>query len=285
VLTALGVSMALVAAGPYVSQPPPGGCVVEDLLGRCLVSAVDPGRPGRAEPERPAEATDRRSPRPADGDDGTDGPPPPPPPPNYLVRPFGDGGWVRGGPELPDPAELLAAQPQAPDAPAVDPGVLAQEAIEALEIAPPELRLSVDGTGFVGVPVWLWLEGGEAATGPVSATATAGGARVTATARLSTVEWAMGPPGELVRCAGPGTPWTGQDGPSPDCGYVYTRRSLPERTAGRGVWTVTATAVWSVTWSGVSAGAPVEGTDTVSLASEAALPVGELQVLVGGGDR
>lgn len=283
-LSAIGVSVSLLAIAPIVEQPAPA-CIVEDSHGRCLVSAVDPGRPGRPVPERPTEPTDLRSPRQESRDSGADAPAPPPPP-TYLVRPLGEGGWVRNDSVLPDAAELLAAAPPpVPDVSAVDPGVLAQQAVEALDIAAPELRMSVEGTGYVGVPVWLWIEGGEAATGPVSATASAGGARVTATARLSAVEWSMGPPGELVRCAGAGTPWTGQDGESPDCGYVYTRRSLPERTGGRGVWTVTATAIWSVTWSGVSAGAPVEGTDTVALTGEVALPIGELQVLAGGGDR
>lgn len=282
-LTMVGAGLVLLAVAPGAEQPPPVQCIVENALGRCLVGAVDPGRPGRDEPDRPADPVDeeragdvdRREDRAADSA---------PPPPNYLVRPLGDGGWVRNDAVLPDADGLVAAAPPAPAA-AVPPGVLAQRAIEELGLAPPGLRMSVEGTGFVGVPMWLWIDGGAAATGPVSATATAGTAQVTATARLTVVEWAMGPPGELVRCSGPGTPWSGQDGESPDCGYVYDLRSLPDRTGGSGAWTVTATAVWTVAWSGVSGGAPVAGADTVLLTTEADLPVGEIQVLVGGGDR
>ncbi len=283
-LSGIGVGLVLLAATPGVAQPPPE-CVVEDTLGRCLVIAVDPARPGRSEPERRAEPAE------ADGADGRDAMDdlnavPRPPRPNYLVRPLGDGGWARNDTVVPDAADLLAAAPPAPAAPGVVPvDVLAQRAIEQLDLAPPAPRMSVEGMGFVGVPLWLWIDGGEAATGPVSATATAGAAEVTATARLSAVEWSMGPPGEVVRCSGPGTPWSGQDGSSPDCGYVYARRSLPERTDGSGVWPVTATAEWTVTWSGVSAGVQVDGEDTLLLTTETSLPVGEIQVLVGSGNR
>lgn len=277
-LTTLGLGLALLAAGPTLQQPSPTSCVVEDTVGRCIVSAVDPGRPRRAEPDAAAERPVDRPNRPATRGGGTDVAPP-------AVPVLPPGNVNNTG--LPNSAQQLAAIPVAAGgaAAAVDPAVLAQRAVDELDIAPPALRASVEGTAFVGVPLWLWIDGGQAATGPVSATATAGAARVTAMARLSAVEWSMGPPGEVVRCAGPGTPWTGQDGESPDCGFVYTQRSLPERTGGRGSWTVTATAVWGVTWSGVSGGAPVAGSDTVLLSSEVELPVGELQVLVGGGGR
>lgn len=130
--------------------------------------------------------------------------------------------------------------------------------------------------------MWLWVDGGVAHTGPVSATATAGAASVTATARLSHVEWAMGPTGAVVRCAGPGTPWTGQEGSSPDCGYTYQQRSLPNRTSGTGRWAITATSVWAVTWSGASGGAPVTGEQIVGVPNQTTLTVDEIQVLVGG---
>ncbi|WP_433274006.1 hypothetical protein ACQPZA_24115 [Pseudonocardia xinjiangensis] len=142
--------------------------------------------------------------------------------------------------------------------------------------------MSVQNGAFIGVPVWLWIGDGAAYAGPVSATATAGAASVTATGRLAAVEWSMGPPGALIRCSGPGTPWIGQDGPSPDCGYVYEHRSLPERTGGTGRWTITATSVWTVTWSGTTDGSPVDGEQTVRVSSETSLTVGEVQVLVDG---
>ncbi|MER7433681.1 hypothetical protein ACFU8R_28700 [Pseudonocardia alni] len=179
-------------------------------------------------------------------------------------------------------AELPAGAAPAPATAVITPEALAARAVELLTLEPPVLSTSAVGTGFVGLPVWLWIDNGPAATGPVSATATAGAAQVTATARLSAVEWSMGPPGERVHCTGPGTPWTGQEGPSPDCGYVYAQRSLPERTDGSGIWTITATAVWTVTWSGISGGVPVAGEQRVLVPASTTLPVAEVQVLVAG---
>jgi hypothetical protein len=125
--------------------------------------------------------------------------------------------------------------------------------------------MSVQGRAYVGVPLWLWVEGGQPSVGPLTATATAGAAQVTATARLARTVWAMGPPGAVVTCPGSGTPYNGASGASPDCGYTYTQRSLPHRTAGRGTWPVTVTTVRQVTWTGIEGGAPVVGTQEVPL--------------------
>ena len=180
----------------------------------------------------------------------------------------------------PPPAAARAALPAAVP---VDPAVPVRIAISELALQAPVIRMSARGTAFVGVPVWLWIDRGQAFTGPTSATAAVGNAAVRATARLTSVEWSMGPDGARVICSGPGTPWTGQAGPSPTCGYVYAQRSLPQRTAGRGSWLVQATGVWQVEWAGVSGGAPVAGGQTVRVSSQLELPVGEIQVLVSGG--
>ncbi len=284
-LTAPGLVAVLPAVAIMMAadQEPPD-CVVVDSIGRCVVAAYDPGRPGGPlDPDRDDEPPTRPRPRqdPGSGESGT----PPPPRPQIGALPLGDG-WVVG--PIPDPADFLNGVPVGNATAAPDPTVigqlLAQRAVEQLTLAPPVVHTSVSDTGFIGVPMWLWID--DEGTGPVSATATARAAQVTAVGRLSAVEWSMGPPGATVRCAGPGTPWTGQDGPSPDCGYVYELRSLPERTAGSGRWTVTATSVWTVTWSGVSGGVPVDGQQTVRVSADTSLAVGEVQVLVdGGGDR
>lgn len=266
------------------ADPEPPGCVVVDSIGRCVVAAYDPGRPGGPlDPDRDEEPSTRPRPRqdPVSGGSGTA----PPPRPQIGAMPLGDG-WLVGA--IPNPADFLNALPADDGATAPGPRVLGQllarRAVEQLTLAPPVVHTSVMDSGFIGVPMWLWID--DAGTGPATATATAGAAQVTAVGRLSAVEWSVGPPGALVRCAGPGTPWTGQDGPSPDCGYVYELRSLPERTAGTGRWTVTATSVWTVIWSGVSGGVPVDGQQTVRVSADTSLAVGEVQVLVdGGGDR
>lgn len=268
----------------------PPRCAVVDSIGRCLVSAVDPGRRHADEPKRQSRdqdsgsrQTSERPQRVASSDESTGPPAPPPLPPMRALPGAGvDGGWsLRPVPDLPG----LLAQPLPdgqPAAPAVLPEILAQQAVEQLSLPAPVLHTSGVDRGFVGVPMWLWIDDGAAYTSPISATATAGAASVTATAQFSEVEWAMGPPGAIFRCAGPGTPWTGQEGASPDCGYTYQQRSLPDRTAGAGRWTITATSVWTVTWSGTSGGAPVVGEQVVRVPNRTTLAVSDVHVLVGG---
>lgn len=282
-LTAVGaiavVLQMLVPGAPL--EPGPPGCAVVDSIGRCLVIAADPARPGGPRDEAgPAPATRDAAPREASTDATA---PVAPPRPQLEAMPFGDT-WRVG--EAIDPADFLDPEPAtAVAAEAAPAAVLAQRAIELLTLDQPALRTSTGGSGFVGVPVWLWIQDDAAAAGPVSATAAAGAARVTATARLARVEWSMGPPGALVGCDGPGTPWAGQSGPSPDCGYVYEQRSLPERTSGTGAWEIVATAVWTVAWSGVSGGEPVDGQETVEVPATTTLEIGEIQVLVTGEAR
>lgn len=268
-----GALLPLVLASPAIAVPT--RCAVIDGAGRCLVAAADPGRAGgpaaRPEPvppQRRALSPDElRSLRLGQGREAAASA-------AETARARALGWPIPAPPEPPAAAAVTAA---------VDPAVPAQLAISELGLAAPVLRLSVGDRGFVGVPIWLWIERGPGLTGPASATAAVGDARVTATGRLERVEWRMGPPGETVVCEGPGTPWAGQTGPSPDCGYVYELRSLPERTDGTGAWSITATSVWQVSWSGVSGGTPVAGEQVVRVPSQRALPVGEVHVLVSGG--
>ncbi|WP_214405765.1 hypothetical protein [Pseudonocardia lacus] len=274
-LTAISGALApalLLAVVAVVPQQPPNRCEVGNGIGQCLVDAIDPGRPGgpRTQPRR--SDSDRAGDRGRASTEPVDAEPPPPP---LIVRGPIPGALGQGT------VPAIPADP-APPAPATDPAVVAQQAIELLDLRGPQIRMSATGTAFIGVPLWLWIDQGPTFTGPLSATAAAGTATVTATGRLLAVEWSLGPPGARVRCAGPGTPWTGEPGPSPDCGYSYEQRSLPERTNGTGRWPVTATSVWQVDWAGTSAGAPVTGTETVRIPTETSLAVGEIQVLVTG---
>lgn len=192
----------------------PGHCAVVDSSGFCLVAAVDPARPGG-----PADPT--RKPR------HPVRPTVPTPEPTPLTSVDLSGGGFAG--KFFDwfgPAARRAA-PGTPD-------VLAQQAVRLLRLPRPGMQMSVQDRAYVGVPVWLWVAGGQPNVGPLRATATAGAAQVTATARLARTVWAMGPPDAVVTCPGTGTPYSGRSGASPDCRYTYMQRSLPERTAGRG---------------------------------------------------
>lgn len=185
-------------------------------------------------------------------------------------------------------AECLTPTPAVPGqpapAPVPNPAVVAQSAISQLNLQAAAPRLSADPRTAVGLPVWMWVDGGAAATGPLTATATAGPTTVTATATLDRIEWSMGPAGATVVCQGPGTPvaagtplYAGQN--SPTCGYTYELRSLPERTGGTGRWPVTATSVWTITW----AGGGQTGGQELPLTAGTDVEVGELQAVITGG--
>ncbi|MFJ5811115.1 ATP/GTP-binding protein [Streptomyces sp. NPDC093093] len=160
----------------------------------------------------------------------------------------------------------------------VDVQALAQQAVEKLLLEGPDIGIvpRPDGTGLVGMPVWIWSNPGPSRTGPTSASASAGAVTVTATARVRTIVWSMGD-GATIPCAGPGTPYEptfGKD-PSPTCGHMYTRTSAQ---APGGRYPVTATSTWDIQREG----AGQSGTLTASRASSTSLAIGELQVVGAG---
>ncbi len=191
---------------------------------------------------------------------------------------------VPGNPAAPAaPAAPGAPPPPPPPSPAQ----VAQIAISQLKLTAATPHVSANPNLAVGLPVWMWVDQALNTTGPVSTTATAGPTSVTAVATLSRIDWSMGPAGAVVSCAGPGTP--APAGPifhgntSPDCGYSYALRSLPERTGGTGKWPITATAVWNITWFGGGQA----GGQGLNLTARTAVEVGELQsvfVAPGGGN-
>lgn len=132
--------------------------------------------------------------------------------------------------------------------------------------------------GVVGMPVWMWVADPSPSTvGPITASASAGGITVTATARLNKITWDMGD-GTTVVCHGAGTPYDPTHGraQSPDCGHVYTISSY-----GRpgNAFTVTANSDWVITWDG----AGQTGTIRMNgLTQSVQVPVGEVQVLLTG---
>jgi hypothetical protein len=166
--------------------------------------------------------------------------------------------------------------------PAIDPRVLAEQAIATMTLQAPAIRTAPppgSASGLVGLPVWLWTEQGELTTGPTRQTASAGGVTVTAVGQVSRVVWDMGD-GTAVVC-GAGTPYRpGATGSSPDCGHVYDRASSRHVPGGAG-WPITATSTWTITWTGGG----LSGTETLELSSSAELPVGELHVLNQDGGR
>ncbi len=133
-------------------------------------------------------------------------------------------------------------------APAVDPAVLAQQASDRTLIPVPEVHLNPPESGeqVVNLTSWMWID--HSIWQPVSATASAGGVTVTATAEPESVSWAMGN-ADTVNCAGPGTEYDPNRPSSEqhsDCTYVYRHSSA---SAPGGAFTASATITWHVTWT------------------------------------
>lgn len=152
-----------------------------------------------------------------------------------------------GGPNAqPAIGSFWAANP--PGANAIDPAVVAQMAVDKMTLAPPDIDINPKpgGKGLVGMPVWMAVDQSRITYGPNSATATAGGVTVTATAKVKSIVWNMGD-GASVTCNGPGTVYRKSFGmkQSPDCGHVYKQTS---DSAAGGKFKVSATATWAVDW-------------------------------------
>jgi hypothetical protein len=169
------------------------------------------------------------------------------------------------------PAPAAAAAP--------DPAVVAQLAIAQMNLRAIDIGIVPENTpgsvGLVGLPVWMWVDQpGPSTYGPATATVSAGGVTVTATATVQRTVWNMGD-GRSVTCTTAGTPYADSYGEqsSPDCGHRY--RQTSSREPG-GSYTVTATSYWTVNWSSGAA----NGTIPLQFTQATQIEVGELQVIV-----
>ncbi|WP_234349934.1 ATP/GTP-binding protein [Streptomyces sp. WM4235] len=161
-------------------------------------------------------------------------------------------------------------------APAVDPAVLAQRAVDSMLLDRPAIvSPKADGRYTVGVPMWLWVGQGPTTWGPNTASASAGGITVTATAKVSSVAWNMGD-GTTVTCATPGTPYTAARGmtPSPDCGHRYRSTSAGQSGAR---YQGAATSTWTIDWAVTGGGRSGQLTEVRT--TPFTVSVGEVQVV------
>jgi hypothetical protein len=130
----------------------------------------------------------------------------------------------------------------------IDPVTLAYRAVAEMQLAPPMIKTApgVGQVGLVNLPVWLWVTKTENTWGPIERSASVPGLSVTAKAQVTAIDWSLGD-GTMIRCEGPGTPYTKAMGvqDSPDCGHRYkkTSRELPDCR-----YPVTAAAQWKITW-------------------------------------
>ena len=138
-------------------------------------------------------------------------------------------GWILGDEAPSHPGRVGTARPERP----LELGVVAVGALPG------------DRHGLVGLPVWLWTDQNELTWGPIPVSKTDGGITVNVEADAQYVVWDMGD-GHVVRCDNPGTSFSGGATDSPTCGYRYL---APSRNEPGGVYTVTATTHWLVTWT------------------------------------
>ena len=152
-----------------------------------------------------------------------------------------------------------------------DPRILAQQAMASMQLRAINIGLVPEpvagSVGLVGMPNWMWVDAPTDNTwGPITRSASAAGYTVTATAKVSQVNWDMGD-GQVVSC-GAGTAYQDSFGrqSSPTCGHTYTRQ---------GSYTVRATSHWVITWSGIGQ----SGTITMDLTDSVPVTIGEAQVV------
>jgi len=182
-------------------------------------------------------------------------------------------------PAAPGAPAAPAAPAAPPPPPPPSPAQVAQIAISQMKLQPVGIGIVPENTpgkiGVVGMPTWMWAKNpGEATTGPMTRSATAGPVTVTAVAALDRVVWNMGD-GSSVTCHGAGVPysagWGAQD--SPTCGHRYQHTS--EDQPGM-AYTVTATSYWNIVWAG-GGGA---GVVPQQVAANTQIQVGEFQAIV-----
>ncbi|MFI5959755.1 hypothetical protein [Cryptosporangium sp. NPDC051539] len=170
-----------------------------------------------------------------------------------------------------------AAGEAAPDEIATTPGEAAEQAVSLLPLRGPRIGIApdTDGRGLVGLPVWLWTDQTPETWGPLEQTTTVTGIAVSVHAQATSITWEMGD-GTAITCDGPGTPYEPAYGnvASPDCGYRYTH---PSTSQPDGVYTITGTTDWTVTWQIVGSGD--NGVITTSASTETTIRIDELQVV------
>ncbi|WP_217237464.1 ATP/GTP-binding protein [Streptomyces sp. AC555_RSS877] len=273
-------------ANSYADEDPNGGGGITCGLYNCEVEVDVPGQAGGQDGGSDGTGGSGGGSGSAGGDDGEFAnvcsykladPQPPAGSLDWEGHEPGDGAvyeqtCTRDGGNLTIARMVWLAEP--PEQEAVDPAVLAQRAVDSMTLLGPDIASPrAAGKYTVGVPMWMWVNQSATTYGPNTASASAGGITVTATAKVSKIVWDLGD-GASVTCNGPGTPYQGSEGmaQSPTCGHVYSKTSVG---AKNGKYPVTATSTWTIDWQGGGAA----GQLTEIRQTNVQVAIGELQVV------
>lgn len=164
-------------------------------------------------------------------------------------------------------------------APLVDPAVLAERAMDQLELAVPEIHIAPDPplATYVGLETWLWLPDGQ--WDSLSLTVSAGPTSVTVTATPVRVDWDLTE--GSTSCASAGRPWVRgmSSSAQTDCSYTFSTLSDGQPD---GKYAVSATIAYSATWTCSGACLTDNGDlgEVPSLTSNDAIEVDERQSVV-----
>jgi len=181
--------------------------------------------------------------------------------------------------------------PTTPDLPGVDPEALVRTALAELGLHPPTAGVGAyiypgyEDWGlswWVGAPMWLWIDTSDPLQwGSHTLTASESGTSGTATVTPTSVTYSTGD-GGMETCTTGGTyrPWNPNDllshhSPS-GCEHTYmTINTKGDRTSR---FTVSATVLWTITWTATT-GQAGSFTTTLESTSSASIHVGELHVV------
>ncbi|MFI1443261.1 ATP/GTP-binding protein [Streptomyces fructofermentans] len=127
------------------------------------------------------------------------------------------------------------------------------------------------------MPMWMWVNRSATTYGPNTASASASGVSVTATAKVTKIVWAMGD-GTTV------TVPRARHSVHSGCGQVdltHLRAHLHAdlRRSARGRYRVTATSTWAIDWQVTTGGGGQTGQLTETRQTQTQVPLQELQVL------
>jgi hypothetical protein len=163
-------------------------------------------------------------------------------------------------------------------------GSVLADAIGRLVITGPDIHMAPDpdGVGLVGLPVWIWTPVTEQTWSPDPVRVPVLNWVLVVEAAVDRIVYDLGNGDSVVCDRGPGTPYQDHFGAqeSPDCGYRgYSR---PSSLRPDGLYHITATTHWLISWrfeTAAGAATGLAGEETTTRLSTTSVRINELQVV------